>query len=921
MNKPVVGQRYMSVAEPELGLGIITKIEDKTILVAFPAGDEKRRYGIKTAPLKRITFEEGDEVSSNDGTKFIVNSLQTTETGLLAYLGSNEEQVLIECDLLDSISFHHPEQKLFNATTDPGSLFNLRNQTMDNRAWLSSLDYRGMIGGRISLISHQLYLVHEVIKRIHPRVLLADEVGLGKTIEAGMILHKMITMGRIERALIVLPNTLCYQWFIEMFRKYNLSFAVLNEQTNLEIGSNPFEENNLVITSIQLLQGSKVAYEFAYGATWDILIVDEAHKLGYEKDNSGSPYSIIRNLSQKIPSLLLLTATPEMFGLEGHFARLQLIDPDRFYDFDQFKSENSVFKNFASIGKKILNKVELEQEDKTFLADHNIPTDNPDKIIPNMLDRHGTGRVYLRNTRKVMSKVYDFFPKRILHPYPLSSENQEECFNFENDDSFESPSFSLRIEWLIKFLESKKNEKVLLICRSKKKILRIEKDLKSMTVKNKIALFHSDLSLLARDRQAAYFSDPEGANILLCTEIGSEGRNFEFSHHLILFDLPHNPDLLEQRIGRLDRIGQKEDIHLHVPYLNKSWEEILFTWYNQGLDAFETTTKGGMKIFEKFEEELQKSFRNVEEFFNNGHTGLDHFIQHTQKDYQELENELEEGRDVLIEINSFNQEKASEIVKAIVQIDYSPKLKSYMEKVFSHFGVDVEDLDDDSQFIIPSDNMFIPHFPCLPNEGFSYTFDRKKALEREDLQFMNWDHPLVTGIMSLIMGQEFGNVTVMTRSKGGKSKVFIEVFFILESIAPRKLDVNKFLPPTPIRVLLNMEEEDFSDKWSKEGLDEKLTQANREIALKVAKFPKAKMKSILHKANENASARSLSLINQANLKASEYFESEINRLEELKKFNKSITQEEIDLLKDYKSQVIEHIGLSSVNLDSFRFIY
>ena len=89
--------------------------------------------------------------------------------------------------------------------------------------------------------------------------------------------------------------------------------------------------------------------------------------------------------------------------------------------------------------------------------------------------------------------------------------------------------------------------------------LRVNKGIRS-------SVFHEGLSLVNRDRSAAYFADEEeGAQILICSEIGSEGRNFQFAHHLILFDLPLNPDLLEQRIGRLDRIGQKHTIQIHIP--------------------------------------------------------------------------------------------------------------------------------------------------------------------------------------------------------------------------------------------------------------------------------------------------------------------------------------------------------------------
>ena len=91
---------------------------------------------------------------------------------------------------------------------------------------------------------------------------------------------------------------------------------------------------------------------------------------------------------------------------------------------------------------------------------------------------------------------------------------------------------------------------------------------------------------MERDRQAAWFAEAEGAQVLLCSEIGGEGRNFQFAHHLVLFDLPLHPDILEQRIGRLDRIGQRERIQIHVPYIEDTPEEVCLRWYADGLESF-----------------------------------------------------------------------------------------------------------------------------------------------------------------------------------------------------------------------------------------------------------------------------------------------------------------------------------------------
>ncbi|MBT7609639.1 MAG: RNA polymerase-associated protein RapA [Bacteriovoracaceae bacterium] len=921
MSKVIVGQRYMSEAEPELGLGIIEKIEDKTLVVSFPATEESRRYGRRTAPLKRVKFEEGDEVTSNQEQKFIVSKVIESSTGILAYLGNKEGEEIIECDLLDSINFHTPLEKILNGTSDSQSFFNLRYQTVKIKRWLASLPVKGLMGGRVSLIDHQLYLVNEVIKLQYPRVLLSDEVGLGKTIEAGLILHRLIITNKIERVLIVLPNTLCHQWFVEMLIKYNLSFTVINEQTNLEPEINPFDQSNLVITSIQLLCGSDIASKLMTESEWDMLVVDEAHSLEYTEQGPGVQYQKVEELSKKIPGLLLLTATPEMFGMQGHFSRLKLLDPNRFHDFAAYQKESIHYREMAEIAKKVRAEVHLNDHDIDYLDKLNISKDDKTSIIPELLDRHGTGRIYFRNTRKVMTQVYDFFPKRILKSYELSHEDENKYFNEGEDDFLTQALYKMKLLWLSNYLNSNRNKKTLLICRSKKLILKLDKDLKETTVGNKPALFHSDLSLIARDRQAAYFHEPEGANILLCTEIGSEGRNFEFAHDLILLDLPKNPDLLEQRIGRLDRIGQTQDITIHVPYIKNSFEEIYFRWYHQAINGFEKTSKGAMKILAANKSAFSSALEDCQDFLQNDHSKLNNFIKKSKVEYQDFEVELENGRDILIEINSFNSKKAKQIKKQIQEIDESPKLREFLDRVYDQFGVDCEDLDGDTQFIKPSHNMFVPHFPYLPEEGFSYTFNRDKAQDREDLIFMTFDHPMVVGIIEMILGQEYGNATIATRNENKSPKVFLELFFLLGSVAPKYLELDKFLPPTHIRVLLSPEGNNFSDKWNKEMLDSKLIDADKAIRLKVARFSKPELKNLIKKAHEIAREKSIAILEQSKADIKKVYLQQVSRLLELQKKNKQISDEEIENIKRIESELYHHLNLSESHLDSFRFIY
>ncbi|EVU14532.1 DEAD/DEAH box helicase family protein, partial [Vibrio parahaemolyticus V-223/04] len=189
---------------------------------------------------------------------------------------------------------------------------------------------RGLCGMRAGLIPHQLYIAHEVGRRHAPRVLLADEVGLGKTIEAGMIIHQQVLSGRAERILIVVPETLQHQWLVEMMRRFNLHFSIFDEERCIEAfadAENPFDTQQYVLCSLDFLRKSRKRFEQALEGEWDLLVVDEAHHLEWSQDKPSREYQVVEGLAERTPGVLLLTATPEQLGRESHFARLRLLDP------------------------------------------------------------------------------------------------------------------------------------------------------------------------------------------------------------------------------------------------------------------------------------------------------------------------------------------------------------------------------------------------------------------------------------------------------------------------------------------------------------------------------------------------------------------------------------------------------------------
>ncbi len=897
MSEFSIGQRFVSEAEPELGLGTINQVESKTIKIIFAGSHTERTYGTRGAPLKRVVFTVGDEICWLDETKSVVEEVEIIN-GIQFY--NNKSEV----ELSNEISFNRPEEKIFAGKIDSETLFDLRQKTLFYKNRINKSPVRGFIGGRMDLLPHQFYVSTTIAKRPIPRVLLADEVGLGKTIEAGLIIHHLLLTERVKRVLILVPDSLVYQWFVEMLRKFNLSFTTLNQETYLEPETNPFFDNDLVILNIGLLKGAAMAREMMNKVEWDLLVVDEAHQLKWTVDNPSLEYKIVEKISHKSKGLLLLTATPEQLGLEGHFARLKLIDPNRFYDYQKFLDEISHYESVAENARKLVK--------------NNIDGVNEHKI-KELLDQHGTGRIFFRNTRQRMAKEFSFFPKRILHAYPL--ESQKTQFLSLEDEETIGPSFDLKLDWLNNFLEKKKGEKILLITQSKMKVICLEKILKERMPGLKVSVFHSGLSFIARDRQAAYFAEPTGADVLLCTEVGSEGRNFEFVHHLVLFDLPSNPDLLEQRIGRLDRIGQISDIHLHVPYVLSSYEEIVFSWYNEGMEAFTHSAKGASVVYQRLETLLTEYLNHPKKCLENVSV-LHDFIATTKQEYKEISHHLEEGRDVLVELNSFNDSEAHHIVNQIKGHDEEHDLIHFMNEIFSELGVDIEDLNDTVFYIKPSDNMYVPHFPGLSIEGLRITYDRKTARLREDVEFLTWDHPLVIGAIDLILSNSLGNASVMMRKKSGAaSKTFLECFYTAQLVAPKEYSPERFFPLATIRILIDSSCEDFSEKWNHEEISEKIVQATPEFILKAKSIPKLALQKILIRSHELAKIKSRSLIESARLEMNTFLTEEQGRLMELMKINPSVRQEEIESFTLQKESLNDCFLKIDLTLDSLRIIF
>jgi ATP-dependent helicase HepA len=947
----IPGQRWINNAELQMGLGTVLAVELRTVTLLFSASGETRTYSRQTAPLTRVSFTAGDMIRSHEGLSVKVVSVEEQD-GLLTYTGTDESGhsvELLEGELDSQLQLHRPAERLFTGQVDGDKWFELRYQTLQHLDRLAHSDLRGLVGARTSLIPHQLYIAHEVANRYAPRVLLADEVGLGKTIEAGLILHQQLLTERAQRVLIVVPETLLHQWLVEMLRRFNLQFSIFDEERcqAIESGSeqdNPFHTQQLVLCTLEFLVNHPQRHQQAVAGDWDLLVVDEAHHLQWSPEQASPEYRLVEQLTQETRGVLLLTATPEQLGKASHFARLRLLDPGRFPDYEAFVEEEQRYEPVARAVSALLSEQALDAD--TLQTLHKLGLDSTlnstassdedmaarTRLVEQLLDRHGTGRVLFRNTRSAVKG----FPERVLTSYPLPLPEAyannikqlqagggfdvqlllcPELLYQSGQDQARWTGIDPRVDWLRTQLKKLWPEKVLLITASADSALDIAETLR---VKSGIhaAVFHEDMSIMERDRAAAYFADPEfGTQILVCSEIGSEGRNFQFAHHLVLFDLPLNPDLLEQRIGRLDRIGQTETIQIHVPYLEDCAQALMLHWYHEGLKAFEHICPAGYNVFIEVENELLAAIRQ-------GDNNAASFIDTTREQRRTLNEALHRGRDRLLEYNSCRSQIANTLPARIRQEEAAAGLMVYLEDVFDCYDIEIEPHSEGSYIIRPGEHMHTGSFPGLREEGMTITCNRDIALANEDRHFMSWEHPLVCGAMEMVLSNEHGN-TAMTALKYRGAKpgtMLLECLYTLDAVASDVLQTSRYLPATTIRIVADAQGKDHSASLTHTRINEECEAVPADTASTIIRTYTQQLRDIVKASESIANRQTPELLDKARKQSRQTLEKEINRLKALRRINPNVRPEEIEFMELQLDALTAALDAASFRLDALRVI-
>lgn len=621
--------------------------------------------------------------------------------------------------------------RLARKDSDGWNAFRLRLEALELARVREADGLGSFLGGRIELFPHQLH-VAETACKVHPvRWLLADEVGLGKTVEACLILNHLVRTGRAERALVVAPRSLVVQWLGELYRKFHQVFVLVDAERRRDVlkergpGFNPFEVYGHSVVALEDLVEDAAVARLAAESRPHLLVVDEAHRLRRRPGADGSPaYRAVAPLCEAAPNVLLLSATPLEADAHGFFRLLQLLHPERYDSWDRFQAD----------------------------LDRGVPL-HP---CTSSTTRADVGGLPPRRAQPVD-----------LPPWPEREAGEREILSRPVEDSLQHARRTEdlqrllgdpqgrddpRLAWLGKAARrwQAAGEKALVFVARRDALEHVKAELEYHTSR-RVAVFHEDLSPARRDLEVAQFAQPDGPALLVATECGGEGRNFQFAERLVLFDLPWDPAVLEQRIGRLDRINRRMPV------------DIVYFRPAEGFGAQICRLYEALGIFREPLGGLDRALGHVVESVRASLDAAGNL------DVESIVRETRDARERMLRAayhhlhrSAYRPADAGAIL-ARVPDDLSRRVGTVVLEACRQFGFEMEPKGGRGRWYLEfGGEATIEALHGVPSGArFLGTFDRDEAVRNESLDFFASGHPLVEAIVAELADGTHGSVALL----------------------------------------------------------------------------------------------------------------------------------------------------------------
>ena len=654
------------------------------------------------------------------------------------------------------------------ALGDVGSLdaFSVRLDAMHLAALRASDDLGSFLGGRIRLFPHQLDVALKATRQDPVRWLLADEVGLGKTVEACLIGNHLIRARRTTRTLVIAPETLTVQWLGELWRKYHQVFVLLDEARLADVerdfgaGFNPFDVHRQAVIGFDTLVARPKLTEQAVAAGIELLIVDEAHHLRRPPGHPGDPtYRAVAPIAALGGHVLLLTATPLEDDAHGFFRLLQLLRPEEFPETSDFEARLARREPLPACASST-RRTDIGGLPPRLPAPVDLPADpgwrNLALLERNLRARPAPHAVARREKARLLRAALSSGASLLAKLPREDAETRQLAASWLVADP--------RIEWLAREAQTWKarHEKTLVFAAERETVEHLRTEL-SRRAQLRTGVFHEDLSPGQRDIEVAQFRLPSGPSLLLATECGGEGRNFEFCHRLVLFDLPWSASVVEQRIGRLDRIGRDKPV------------EIVYVRPPEGLGASIAALFETIGLFREPLGGLERELRRVETVIEE--QALSDAPASLAAAFTEAANEAAEARDRVraaayheLYRDPFLTESAAALLARIPE-DLEDMTQEVVIGASHQLGLRVEEHRDGRVFsILLGNHARVDSLPGVPGgASFLGTFDRAEAVADESIDFYASGHPLVEGLLAEIDDGQVGRTAILHVEAKGES--------------------------------------------------------------------------------------------------------------------------------------------------------
>jgi ATP-dependent helicase HepA len=721
----------------------VSALDGRTLVVEFPRAQSTLRFAGTAEALVPVDLGAGRPVRiTATGEETLIESVQPDGTFVLANGRSVAAHALWPLELEGALL-----ERLAVGDLDDLDDFITRMNLLHLLGMREAGGMGTFLGGRVRLFPHQLYVADRASSTDPVRWLLADEVGLGKTIEASLILNRLVHMGKVNRCLIVAPDTLTVQWLGELWRKYHKVFTLLDSDRLADVTKdfgehfNPFGVHRRSVISIEMLIERPELTAQAVQAGIDLLIVDEAQHLQRPPGHPGNAaWRAIAPIAAVGKHLLLLSATPLEDDAHGFFRLLQLLRPE------DFPEDMSIEARLAQDTPLPACTSATRRADIGGLPPRvGIPIDLSATATVN-----AKARTELERAVRSAPAAHAVAEREKIHRVhrALASGAALAAVLGPNEAELKKRAIALdaadpRIQWLVRQAPAWRDAKEkTLVFVAHRETLEMIRTIVGERAHVASGVFHEELTPARRDTEVARFREIDGPSLLVSTECGGEGRNFEFCRRLILFDLPWKPSVVEQRIGRLDRIGRR--IPVEVVYFRPA--------AGIGRDVvrlFET-----LGVFQEPLAGIEPQLAPMEGALES--IALDPDASLSDAKLEELVAEVHAARSRVREAayqhlhrHPFRPEMAAGILGRIPK-DLDALNQEVVVTASIGLGFTIAHPPGHRVFSIEiGNNATVNGLPGVAG-GASYvgTFEREEAVENESLDFFASGHPLVEGIFA-----------------------------------------------------------------------------------------------------------------------------------------------------------------------------